>query len=474
MPEIGLVDAFIVLKILSNFLRFLGVVLIIPAIIAIYYGEIFYAEVFLYMALILTVSFSISYFLLGKKETKIKHAIVAIALGWFVVGAVSMIPFVIWGMDPVDAYFESISGWSTTGLTMIEKPEVLPYSLNFWRGFIQWLGGFGIVILALMFYERPKTAQELFRAEGRSEDFYINFSKIARLIVGIYTFYTLLGIILFLLSGMALFDATVHAFTTIATGGFSTRSEGLGSFGLRAMVSAVIIMLAGGISFVSHRELLKGNFCGFFSNPEIKLMFAILFSFTVLIFFSSLTPGIFYAQFFYAVSALTGTGATADITITQLQSFTIFVIILLMISGACYGSTAGAIKLWRTLIAFKVVRREIYRALLPQQAVIPLRVGNKVLSDENALNALAYIALYVALLLGGSILFMLAGYTAKESIFLVASAQGNVGLNIISGQAWFNMNWVLKILLCFHMILGRMEIIPFLILLRSFGVIRRV
>lgn len=474
MPELSINDFFSILKIIASFLRFLGIAIIVPALVALIYGEILYAEIFIYMSAVLISAFSLAHYLLRKQEVRTKHAIIAIALGWFIVGLISAIPFTFWEMKLVDAYFESISGWSTTGLTMIEYPEKLPYALNFWRGYIQWLGGFGIVVMALILYEKPKTAHELFKAEGRPENFYLNVSQIARIIVGIYSLYTLLGIFLFMVSGMNLFEATVHSFTTIATGGFSTRSQGIGYYGFWALVSTILIMLAGGISFVSHRELLKGNIKGFLINPEIRLLFGILLISTIVLFIASLSTGIFFDHFFYSVSALTGTGATAQKSVNELHTFAVFIIILLMISGACYGSTAGAIKLWRILIVFKVIRREIYKGLLPQNAILPLRVGDKTLSEENALNALAYIALYVALFMAGSIIFMLSGYSARNSLFVVASAQGNVGLNVISGQAWYDMNVALKILLSFHMILGRMEIIPFLILLRSFFAIKRV
>lgn len=473
MAELHKEDIAIIAQIISNILRFLGILMLVPMMVSFYYGEYLYAELFFVMAATLIVLFSLAYFLLGHHETKFKHAIIAIALGWFLVGIIGMVPFMLFGMQPVDAFFESVSGWSTTGLTMVQRPEELPYSLNFWRGFIQWVGGFGIVLLALMFYERPKTAQELFHADGRVEDFYTNLFKIARVIVGIYSIYTLIGIILFLASGLSLFDATIHSFTSIATGGFSTNSVGIGAYGYAAMASAVLIMLAGGISFISHRELMKGNIRGFFANPEVKFLFTILFSSAILIFISSAISGPLFDQFFYAVSALTGTGATSTIAVSTLRPAAIFIIIMLMISGACYGSTAGAIKLWRILIVFKAIRRQIYKALLPQSAVIPIKIGGKTLSDEETINAMAYFALYLMLLVIGSIIFMLAGYGTLESVFTVASAQGNVGLNVLSGERWFGMNAALKILLSFHMILGRMEIIPFLVMLKSFGIVRR-
>jgi trk system potassium uptake protein TrkH len=463
------------LQIVSNIMRFVGLCLFLPCIVAWYYKEQSFAMVFLAMAIFLAVFFSIIHYFLGERKARFKHAIISIAIAWFIIGLFSAIPFVFAGISPVDAFFESVSGWTGTGLTMVAFPEQLPFSINFWRGLIQWIGGFGIVVLALIFYEKPRTAHELFQAEGRTEDFYPSVFKIARTIVLIYFIYTLIGILLFLFSGMGLFDSIVHTFTSIATGGFSTNAIGVGAFGKPAMLITIFLMLLGGISFDSHRALLKGKIKNFFFNPEIRLLIAVILVASGLILVNSFFFGQlhFFDSFFYVVSAITGTGATTIFGVAELPALSVFLLVLLMIFGACYGSTTGALKLWRILIVFKAVRREIYKAFLPSNAIVPIKIGGKPVMDETALSAIAYIALYLSVLVIGSVFFMFAGYGLIESVFTVASAQGNVGLSILSGNAWFGMDALFKILLSFHMILGRMEILPFLIMLKSFGIIRK-
>ena len=476
MAELNKGDLLTILQVISNMLRFVGLSLVVPVLVSILYGEFLYASVFAVMAAGLTTVFSLIHFMVGKRNVQFKHAVISVALCWFFVGLVSAIPFLFAGISFVDAFFESVSGWSGTGLSMIPVPEQLPFSLNFWRGFIQWIGGFGIVILALIFYEKPETAHKLFQAEGRTESFYINVIRIARIIIAIYLVYTAIGIVLLLAAGLSPFDAVVHTFTALATGGFSTTSAGIGSFGKIAMSVTILLMLLGGISFESHRDLLKGHIKRFFLNPEVKLLFALILAASAIIFLNSYLSqdSHFFNEFFYVVSAISGTGASGEIGASALPPLSIFVLILLMVFGACYGSTTGAIKLWRILIIFKVVRREIYRALLHPKAVIPIKLGGKPVSSEAALDALAYIALYISLLAVGSIIFMFGGYGVIESVFTVASAQGNVGLSVIAGSTWFGMNDALKILLSIHMIVGRMEIIPFLVVLKSFGIIRKV
>ncbi len=464
-------DLLAILYTISNMMRFVGVAMLIPLIVAFLYKEMLFVEVFGLIGAVVFVLFSVSKIFLGKQEVRFKHAVISIALAWFVIGIISAIPFLFVGMTPIDAFFESVSGWTGTGLTMISAPQNLPFALNFWRGFIQWMGGFGIVLLALLMFEKPQTAHHLFVAEGRTEEFSMNVVKVARTILMIYFGYTIVGIILFLLSGLGLFDAVVHTFTSIATGGFSTNSVGVGFYGSNAMIVSILLMLVGGISFESHYDLIHGKIKRFFSNPEIKFFFGIillaiaLVSINLFIFKNNS----FFDAFFYIISCITGTGATTFFTPDKLPALSIFILILLMIFGSCYGSTAGALKIWRIIILFRVIRREIHKAFLPKNTVFPIKIGNRIVCDEDVMKALSYLALYLFFLVIGSVIFMLWGYGLIESVFVVASAQGNVGLTLFSENSWYLMDPILKFLLSLHMIVGRMEILPFLIMLKSFG-----
>jgi trk system potassium uptake protein TrkH len=471
MVELDKNDILIIVHTLSNMMRFVGAAMIVPVLVSAFVNEWLYAEVFALLGLSLFVVFTFTQYFIGKKQVRFKHAIISLAVAWILIGIISAIPFLFYGMSPIDSFFESVSGWSGTGLSMIQLPENLPIALNFWRGFIQWMGGFGIVLMALLFYEKPETAMNLFVAEGRTEEFYVNVKKIARTIVVIYFIYTVIGIALFLLSGMTLFDSVIHSFTSIATGGFSTNSVGVGVYGPYAMAITMLLMLLGGISFENHYNLLKGKVGKFFASPELQFFFAVIVGAFVLLainFYFNKDPS-FYDGLFYIISAITGTGATTAVTIETIPSLTVFILILLMVFGACYGSTTGALKIWRILILFKVIRREIHKAFLPQKTIVQLKIGDRIISDDAALKALSYMALYVFFLLSGAVIFMFFGFGSIESIFTVASAQGNVGLSIISGQAWYAMSPFLKLLLSLHMIVGRMEILPFLILVKSLG-----
>ncbi len=462
-------DILIVLQIVSNMMRMYGIALVIPLLVALYYGETSYAKLFLVMAISFTLVFSIIKRLIKIPECDTKHAILSLVLVWIFISLFSVIPFLYYGIPFLDAIFESTSGWTGTGLTMIQDPSVIPHALQFFRGFIQWVGGFGVVILVLLLYEKPKTAYVLFLAEGRFEHFSIDFIKIARIIVGIYAAYTAIGTFFMWISGVPFFDALVHIMDIIATGGFSTNTTGIGIYGKGPMFIAIIFMYIGGTSFLSHYALLKGKIVKFLRNPEVKYMF-ILFAVCAGIISLDLyfnKKASYYHGIFYALSALTGTGAGTPFSVDKFPPASIVILLILMISGPAYGSTGGAIKLWRSIIVLKVIRREILKPFLHPNTIIPLKMGNNVIDDETASKVASFAIVYIFLILIGGLVFMFFNYDLQDSIFIVASAQGNVGLSTLSGTVWFNMHYVLKILLILHMLIGRVEIFPFFILLKA-------
>ena len=450
--------------IVSQMMRILGLVCLAPMLVAFYYNEQEYAHLFFAMFLLLFVPFALLRFVLRHRSTRMKHAMVAIAITWFAYALVSAVPFWFAGYSLEDSFFESMSGWTSTGLSVLRDPSLLPRSLSFWRGFIQWLSGLGVVVMALLVFERPATAGALFAAEGRTEDFYLNLYAVAKTILGIYFVLSLAALALFLLAGVPAFDAFVHAMTTISAGGFSTNTVGVGWYGSGAMIVAMFVMLAAGISFVSHRELLRLRLSRFLSNPEVQFLFALLAIATALIALDIYSNGVgnYLDGAFYALSALSATGASAPFPVAQFPQLTTMVLILLMLFGASYGSVTGGLKLWRVILLYGVALREIRRHLLPRGAALPLRIGDTMVQEEVVFHAVSYTFLYVAFLLVGSVAFTLSGFGIVESIFTVASAQGNIGLAVMEAA---DLPMVLKALLAFHMYAGRMEIIPFLVLL---------
>lgn len=491
MVEFNKTDFKIILQIIANVLRMFGVVMIVPAFAALMFYEYEYFWIFFFPGILVTVAFWWIKNQLKFDQATMKHAITGLVLSWIIICIISSIPFSKYNITLLDALFESISGWTGTGFTMIHDPSALPKVLNLWRALIQWVGGFGIVILALLIYERPKTAQTLFLAEGRREDMALNILKIARYFVVIYAVYTLIGSLLMWSSNLfgshiSYFDSLINVATAIATGGYSTNPIGVGVYGRFPSTIIMIMMLIGGISFIKHYDIFKGKFRSFLFDSEVKFLLATIVLASLFIgadlFLSARTNDFVMSEgigepqdqvqvfdgMFYVVSSVVGSGHVTAAHISLLPPLSMLIILLLMIFGASYGSTCGAIKIWRILIIFKVVKREIRRAFVPRNAILPIKVGDMQISDDSALQAASFTLLYLVLLIIGTVIFLMFGYGMLDSVFTIASAQGNVGLNVLPTETYFSMHPMLKVVMMIHMLLGRMEIIPILIFIRGF------
>jgi trk system potassium uptake protein TrkH len=323
----------------------------------------------------------------------------------------------------------------------------------------------------------PRAAQSLFAAEKRSEDFTTNLWQVGRTIVLIYIGYTLLGFVAFLILGIPPFHALTHSITSLSTGGFSTNPVGVGLYGTLPSLVAMGLMLCGGISFGSHHALVTGKIKKFLQNPEIKILFVVIVVASGLLLVEQTllvqdkgTGSIgsrLMQSVFYVVSAISTCGAGSTLPLVAAPPTMRFTVLLLMVSGAAYGSTTGALKLWRLIIVGQVIGREIKLPFYPKGTVMPLRVGTSWVTESTALQVSAYALLYAAIALLGSLIFMLFGYDSLDALFTVFSAQGNVGLNGMSDALYYGMHPALKLQLVFHMLIGRMEIFPFLYLLHS-------
>lgn len=401
-----------------------------------------------------------------------RHAVFALALAWPVLSLLSVVPFVAGGMEWIDAAYESFSAWTDTGLTMVRDPSTLPVALGTFRIVIQWFSGLGIVMFMLSLrVSSARAAYSFFQAEGRPEAFSTDLWTIGRTVVRIYCAYTLLGFLALWVSGLSPYEALAHAITSLSTGGFSTNPVGVGVYGAVPTAVAMVLMLAGGISFASHRELVTGGWQKFWHDPEVRLLLILIVVASGLVMTQAALIGFrelgVQDGVFYVVTAITTCGAGTLPPLSDVPPSIQFTLLLLMVSGATFGSTTGALKLWRLLVMAQVVAREVRRPLYPERAVLPLRVRGITLSDSTAATVLGYVALYLTLGIVGSLVFTLFGYSPLEALFVVFSAQGNVGLNILPDARYFSMPALLKGQLIVHMLLGRVEILPFLSLLYS-------
>ena len=437
------------------------------------------------------------YFIFRNAEpTNFKSAMVTAALGWVFISLIGSLPFwllpynttTLATMDPLSAFFESMSGWTGTGLTMVDKENLLPHTLQFWRSFIQWIGGVGVIVLTLSILARPGTGSfVLYKGEARDQKTHPSIVSTVRTIWWIFLLYTIIGIIVLAIigifdpSGMNIWESINHAMTGVATGGFSVTDQSITPFGALSQIAIILLMIFGSIAFAAHYDLLKGRIRRFFSDAQFKAMIVLIIfgiiGLTFLNFTGSNLLESFSKSSFQFISALTCTGFASVENLPEWTESTKLILSLAMIIGGAAGSTAGGIKLFRAILLYKGVGWRIKRAISTPRRVFVHKLGEKPLSKEDAMdliNEAAIISFMWIILLSAGVIII--GYiypkaTLGTIIFEVCSAQGNVGLS--AGITTISMDPFAKAMLIINMWIGRLEIIPIIVLIKSFFGIRK-
>ena len=390
------------------------------------------------------------------------------AVGWLMMSLFGGIPYFLAGyLNPIEAWFESMSGFTATGLTMFADVESLPRSILLWRSLTEWIGGVGVIVLFLsVMYRTSRVVQTLYFAEGRSDKTEPTVIGTVRKIWGIYVFYTFFFAFIFYLLGAPIFDSINIAMTALATGGFSVTNNSIGAYSPYVAIAVIFAMITGGISFVSHINLFKGKIKEFFSI-EVFAMFFIIISFSGILFIHRMVEGVFpltslLRSNFHLISALTGTGFSLS-DLSSLSDFDKTILTIAMVFGGAYGSTSSALKLIRVVVLFYGIFWYIKKRLAPKSAIIPFKIGKKVFDVSEVRDVSIYTTTYIILLIVGALILMLYGNSFADSLFEVASAEGNVGLSV--GITSAAMPVVEKITLILEMWFGRLEIFPILIML---------
>ena len=396
-----------------------------------------------------------------KGDLNLGSAMILSAITFIFVSLIGSIPFLFY-LSPIDALFESVSGFTTTGLTMI-NPEGLPYSLLFWRSFTQWIGGVGILIIFILLISSPGiSAYYIYESEGMMQRIRANIYNTVKRIFVIYGFYTAIGIILLFIVGMPLFDSVVHTFSSVSTGGFSIKNNSI-AFYNNIFVEIVIIflMIVGATSFFMHDKILKGGIKDYLKNKEVQMFWfiSILFSILLSIFLISSEP--IKNGIFHSFSALTTTGFY---TVSNFSEVSKFLLIILMIIGGCVGSTAGGIKIIRVGIISNAMSWLNKKISYPVSAVIPFKFDKKTIKEYEVTILSLFALIYIVILIISTLVINLSGYSFIDSMFISASAEGTVGLSTIDV---YSMPIICKLVLIIDMLLGRLEIIPFMVLFYS-------
>lgn len=404
---------------------------------------------------------------IGKRES-----FFMVAISWIVLSAFGMLPYYLSGSIPniSNAYFETISGLTATGATILTDIESMPKGLLFWRSVTQWIGGLGIVLFVATILPMGGNASVMYDAEvaGIGYDrFRPRISQIAKRLWLVYVFLTGILIILLWIGPMNFFDSICHAFTTISTAGFSTKQNSI-AYWDSAYVEYIVtlFMFIGGINFTLIYFFMKGSPKKLFQNEEFKWYVTIIVIFVIIIAIGLFNSGkidgaekAFRTSLFQVVSMLTTTCFATD-NILSWGSFYQFIVIIFMVFGACAGSTAGGIKIVRIVILFKNSINEFKRQVHPN-AILPIRLNGNVISIDVVTKVLAFIFLYLSILIISCLLLALSGMEFENALGAAVSCLGNVGggLSEIGNTGSFaSVPTESKWYLCFLMLTGRLEL----------------
>ena len=411
---------------------------------------------------------------LGKRE-----GYMIVSFGWVLFSFFGAIPFIITGAIPsyTDAFFETISGFTTTGASILDNIEALSHGLLFWRSMTQWLGGMGIIVLSIVVLPILGIGgMQLFIAEvpGPTPDkLHPRIKETAKRLWAVYLIITLLEVVLLLAGKMPLFDAVCHSFTTLATGGYSTKQASI-AFYTSPYIQYVVIffMIIAGINFSLSYFAMHLRFKRIWKNEEFRsyLTFIAIFTTIVTLILMDSFKGdrfekLFRDALFQVVSIMTTTGFATTDYLTW-RSSAIVLLLVLMFFGGSAGSTGGSIKIIRVVLMLKNGFQELKKLIHPN-AIVPVRIDNEAVNQATITNVLAFISVYILITVIGTIVVSLLGYDIETSMGAVAATLGNIGPGIGEVGPMFNyahFNVFGKWFLSFLMLIGRLELFTVLVL----------
>ncbi|MEZ5104873.1 MAG: potassium transporter TrkG [Draconibacterium sp.] len=410
-------------------------------------------------------------------EPRRKESIIIVSIGWFILGLFGTFPYLFTGAIPnfTNAFFESISGFTTTGSSILADIEALPKSVLFWRAETHWIGGMGIIVLVVAIMPFLNiTGMYLYQSETSSaaeERVAVRIRYVARNLWLVYIGFTFAEIILLTLGKMSLFDSICHSFATVATGGFSTKNDSVAGYSPYVQYVVMLFMLLSGINFAVHLTMLKKDYRKALKNEELRTYLSIIFVAGMVITFilyanNSITfERAFRDSFFQVVSIITATGfATADYLVWPIQA--ILLIAVLMLIGASAGSTGGGIKVIRHLIAFKKVKQSIKSIIYPN-SVISIQYNGNGVEQKHTSTIMGFIFVYLVILLVSVLILMVTGLDAPSSFGAAATCMAGIGPGfgtVGPVSNFLNIPEVSKYFLTFLMVLGRLELFSILVL----------
>ena len=456
-----------------------GIFMIPALLIGIFSGETAVVHSFAFTMLLIAAIVTVLFLLCRKAPSAFyaKEGLVCVAASWIVLSLIGCLPFYISREIPryIDAFFEIVSGFTTTGSSILSNVEALSKGLLYWRSFSHWLGGMGVLVFLLAFTgENGKGfTMHLLRAESPGPSvgkLAPKMRKTASILYLIYIAMTVLNVIFLLLGDMPLFEAVCTAFGTAGTGGFGIKNDSIASYSPYLQNVTTVFMALFGINFSCYYLLLLGQVRSVFKDEELRLYLSIVFGAIILIvlnlrgFYGTLEETIRHAAF--TVSSIVTTTGFATTDFDLWPAFSKAIIMLLMIVGACAGSTGGGLKVARLLLLMKSLRRNIGQVLKPRKVQV-VRNNGAVVDEKILDNANAYLAAYVVMLFLSFLIISLDNFSVGTNFTAVLACFNNIGpgLEAVGPTCNFSAYSDLsKLVLSFDMLAGRLEIFPILIL----------
>ncbi|WP_456488205.1 TrkH family potassium uptake protein [Caminibacter pacificus] len=468
-----------ILKFLAIVNSVIGIFFLIPLITGIIYHENI-KNFAIYLVVLEFISAIILYLLKNHKlEMNTKDAILSVNIVWFMLGVLGSIPLMILThISFIDGFFESISGFTTTGATIYNEITTLPKTALMLRSTMHWIGGMGIIVLGvgLLSLINPTGSLTLFKSESTgitADRITPKLKHTALKLWGVYMLLTLIDAVLLKIEGMNLFDAINHAFATISTGGFSTKNESLGFWLNNPWIlwTTTVFMFISGINFIAHIKVLKGDFSGY-KSEEVRwytIVFLVLSVGVTLVHYFSSHDSLFFAATngFFTISSILTTTGFATVDYSQWGQVAIALIFIAMLIGGNAGSTAGGIKVIRFVVMFKNLKYQIKKIISPY-SVLQVKIDGKKLPESIINNVSAFIFLYILTVTSISLYLFANGYDALTSISASIACVGNIGpgfghVGPVDNFSFFT--GLQKFILAVGMIIGRLEFYTVLILL---------
>ena len=464
---------------IAQILSIEGIFMIPALLISLFGGEAGAASGFLYTLALIVVIVAVLFLLCRNAPSAFyaKEGLVCVGVSWIVLSLVGCLPFYISREIPlyIDAFFEIVSGFTTTGSSILPNVEALSKGLLYWRSFSHWLGGMGVLVFLLAFTgEQGKGfTMHLLRAEspGPSVGKLVpKMRKTASILYLIYIGLTVINVIFLLIGKMPLFEAVCTAFGTAGTGGFGVKNDSLAGYSPYLQNVTTVFMALFGINFSCYYLLLLGKVRSVFKDEELRLYLGIVFCSIALIvlnlrgFYDTLGEAIRHAAFTVSTIITTTGFATTDFDLWP--AFSKAIIMLLMVIGACAGSTGGGLKVARLMLLLKSLKRNIGQVMQPRKVQV-IRNNGGVVDEKVLANANAYLSAYVVILFLSFLIVSLDNFSVGTNFTAVLACFNNIGpgLEAVGPTCNFSAYSTLsKLVLCFDMLAGRLEIFPILVL----------